>query len=263
MTKTSPFELIMWFVPHAHQALRTHEVPALEEQSAHVQKPQWLAHKAIRHAQHLLTQRRGKNFMPHALGDKVWLEGTNPTMTHPTSKFRPWRYGPFIITKVISNVVYKLEFSEQWMIHNMFHMSLLTLYHETTIHEPNYVEPPTDVIDGEQEWEVEEIIGSRRFGRRKELQYHIQWKGYSPAHNTWEPANNVHAPELVQEFLKKNNNKDKRARMSDDPLPSIICIICIDPLTTSPMSQDPSPTQQLVNLARDRGDGTKVIQHAS
>src|SRR5438876_12102553 len=40
----------------------------------------------------------------------------------------------------------------------------------------------------------------RRFGRNKKIQYRIRWKGYSEAHDTWEPADNVHAPDLVTAF---------------------------------------------------------------
>ena len=40
--------------------------------------------------------------------------------------------------------------------------------------------------------------------KRKALQYLLQWKGYSQAHNSWELANQVYAPELVKEFYDKN-----------------------------------------------------------
>jgi hypothetical protein len=108
-TRRSPFELIMGFVPRAHQALRTYDIPELAERSAHIQRLRWLAQKAIKHAQELLIKRRGQCFTPYQIGDKVWLEGTNLTTTHPTSKFRPRRYGPFVITRTISDVVYKLD----------------------------------------------------------------------------------------------------------------------------------------------------------
>ena len=110
------------------------------------------------------------------------------------------------------------------------------------MHRPNFVEPPPEIIDGEPEWEVEQILAQRQHGRRKERQYHIQWKGYSEAHDSWEPAQNIHAPELVQEFLKRNEKRDKKANM-DDPLPTHIRIITSDPLTTSPLHSLPdTPT---------------------
>jgi len=41
------------------------------------------------------------------------------------------------------------------------------------IHRPNYHKPPPDIIDREKEWEIEEIVGSRRFGHWKKLQYQV------------------------------------------------------------------------------------------
>ena len=92
-------------------------------------------------------------------------------MMHPTSKLTARRHGPFTITNVISNVVYKLELPLQWKIHNVFHALLLLPYHETMMHGPNYYDPPPDIIDRESEWEIQEIMGTRRFRKNKKLQY--------------------------------------------------------------------------------------------
>ncbi len=165
-----------------------------------------------------MTDRKGQHFKPYQINNRVWLEGTNLTTTHPTTKLLPKRYGPFKITNVISKVVYRLELPPQWKIHNMFHTSLLSPYHEMPTHRPNYHKPPPDVINGEKEWEVKEIVGSRRYGRWKKLQYLIRCEGYSAAHNSWEPAEGIHTLNLIRDFEKQQ--KDKRDTMSDEPLPS-------------------------------------------
>ena len=79
-------------------------------------------------------------------------------------------------------------------------MSLLTAYKETEQHGPNFVEPPPDIIEGEPEWEVEQILAVRCFRCTKKLQYHIRWKGYSPSHDSWENTTDVHTPKLIKEF---------------------------------------------------------------
>ena len=38
----------------------------------------------------------------------------------------------------------------------MFHIDLLTPYQEIDFHGPNFVQPPPDLIDGEEEYEVEQ-----------------------------------------------------------------------------------------------------------
>jgi hypothetical protein len=134
--------------------------------------------------------------------------------THPTTKLAPKRYGPFIITKRVSDVVFQLELPHQWKVHNVFHASLLTPYVETELHGPNYPEPPPDISEGDPEFEVEQIVGSRRVGKKKTLQYKVWWKGYSSAHDSWEPASQVHAPDLIKEFQKINSSKKNNATIN-------------------------------------------------
>src|SRR6266403_486399 len=38
------------------------------------------------------------------------------------------------------------------------------------------------------------------FGRSKRLQYLIKWKGYPESDNSWEPADQVHAPDLIKHY---------------------------------------------------------------
>ena len=45
------------------------------------------------------------------------------------------------------------------------------------------------VIDGEEEYEVEAILGHR--GRPGHCTFLIRWKGYSAAEDTWEPERNL------------------------------------------------------------------------
>ena len=98
-------------------------------------------------------------------GEQVWLEGRNLKTHHPTTKLAPRRYGPFLVDKKLSPVTYRLILPLSMKIHPVFHIDLLTRYHETEAHGPNYERPPPDIIDGEPEWEVEKIIKSRFHGR--------------------------------------------------------------------------------------------------
>ena len=150
----------------------------------------------IRHAQELMTKAKStlRQYRPFSKGQKVWLDGKNLSMTHPMTKLAPRRFGPLKISRVLSPVVYQLTLPTQWKqkgIHDVFHASLLTPYHETQAHGVNHLEPPPDIIEGEEEYEVEKVLDSKRMGRNKKLHYLIRWKGYSKAHDTWEPEGNV------------------------------------------------------------------------
>ena len=40
-------------------------------------------------------------------------------------------------------------------------------------------------IGGDQEWEVDSILGHRYIGRYRTLQYHVLWRGFDLGHATW------------------------------------------------------------------------------
>jgi len=63
--------------------------------------------------------------------------------------------------------------------------------------------PPPELIEGEEEYIVEEVLNSRMY--RRKLQYLVKWEGYGVEENTWEDSHNLdHAPEKVAEFHTKN-----------------------------------------------------------
>jgi hypothetical protein len=88
----------------------------------------------------------------------------------------------------------------------MFHASLLSPYHETTAHGPNFPRPPLDLIKGKAEYEVEQIQNHQHFRHSHALQYLIKWKGYPESDNTWEPADNIHTPDLLKAYQRKHIN---------------------------------------------------------
>ena len=136
----------------------------------------------------------------YQINEKVWLDAKNLSLPYQTLKLAPRRHGPFTILQRVSPVAYKLELPPTWTIHDVFHASLLTPYRETPQHGDNFTRPPPDLVDNLEEFEVEEVINHRHFGKGRRLQYLIKWKGYPTADNTWEPADQVFAPELIWKY---------------------------------------------------------------
>ena len=87
-------------------------------------------------------------------------ETTNLHMNGP-KKLQMRRTGPFEVEEVISRTVFRLRIPSQWKIHPVFHASLLTSYKEMSEHGPNFLRPPLDLIDGEEEYEVKVVLGHR------------------------------------------------------------------------------------------------------
>ena len=107
--------------------------------------------------------------------------------------------GPFEVKEVVSHTAFHLRIPSQWKIHPVFHASLLTTYKETSEHGPNFLRPPPDLIDGEEEYEVKAILGHR--GKPGCCTFLIRWKGYSIAEDTWEPERNLsNTQPLISEY---------------------------------------------------------------
>jgi Chromo (CHRromatin Organisation MOdifier) domain len=203
--KKTPFNLLMGYTPRLHMSMSPSHLPEVASRHDQLLMARTTALTAIRNAQQMLLKhalrKKGQcHFYPFVAGQRVWLEGTNLKTSHPTKKFALKCYGPFPITDVISLVVYHLTLPPSWKIHNVFHVSLLMPYKEMEEHGPNFTKPPPELIEEQEEYEVEQVLASRLYGRWKKLQYLIRWKGYSHAHDSWASVDDVHAPDLVQAF---------------------------------------------------------------
>ena len=78
-------------------------------------------------------------------------------------------------------------------IHNIFHVDLLTPYIETQAYRENYPQPPHEIIDGEEEYEVEMIIDDCyiRQGWKRKKQFLVKWEGYPRSKNSWVNAEDI------------------------------------------------------------------------
>jgi hypothetical protein len=114
----------------------------------------------------------------------------------------------------MSAINYQLELPTQWNIHPVFHIDLLTPYRETIMHGPNFTRPAPELIDGEEEYSVEKILDSQRFGRRWRLQYLVKWEGYPDSDNMWVDKDDVSADDKVWEFKDSNPEAEIHLRQA-------------------------------------------------
>ena len=134
----------------------------------------------------------------------MWLERRNLRLCYPTRKLAPRREGPFEISHIISPLAYHLRLPLTWKIHDVFHASLLSTYWETAKHGLNYANPPPEEMEGEEEYDITEILSHR--GSPDRRFYLVSWKGYLPAENTWEPERNLqHAQTILKECKQQRN----------------------------------------------------------
>jgi Chromo (CHRromatin Organisation MOdifier) domain len=100
----------------------------------------------------------------------VWLDSRH-LKTHYHKKMAPKREGPFKIEEVLGLVTYQLKLPELPRMH-----ALLRPYQENEVYGENYIQPPPDIVEGEEVYEVEQILKYRKRGRGYE--YLVKWVGY-------------------------------------------------------------------------------------
>ena len=207
VTGKSPFELLYGYQPEAIGTVRRQpKHPSTDERLQELHRCRENSIAAHAQAAAIMLRRHPVGKIPFKLGDKVLLEGTNLKLPYPYRKLAPKREGPFEIIEVMGPVTFKLKLPKQWKIHPVFHANLLTPYRTTKEHGPDYIRPPPDIIEGEEEYEVEAILNHRIRGQRnKRYEYFLAWKGQDATENSWEPESNLkHAPDLLNAYKKRH-----------------------------------------------------------
>ena len=88
----------------------------------------------------------------------MWLDVRNLKIRTPSRRLSPRRYESFKVLWKISLVAYHTELPQTMKIYNVFHVNLLIPHYQTEDYRETYHQPPSKLNDGEQEYEIEEII---------------------------------------------------------------------------------------------------------
>ena len=227
-TQMSPFYANYGYHPRAslrvHTEPSTYENPAAESLAERLESVHNELQTTLKHAQETYKRKFDRKANPapsFKVGDLVWLNRRNIATTRPSRKLDFKRFGPFKILKVIgeSKAAFQLQLPPQWQIHDVFHASLLDPHQQNDIKGRKQLVPqPPDIVEGTPEYEVEEILDSKRRGRGRELWYLVDWKGYSPEERTWEPAKNLtHAEEVVAAYHQRHPQRPSPNDTTDTP----------------------------------------------
>ena len=141
------------------------------------------------------------------IGDQVWFNARFLDTNRPSKKLDHKRIGPYSIVKVVTPYAYEIDFPTTVKYHRVQHVSLLDPASTDPL--PGQINPPPPpvIVDQEEEYQVEEILDSRLYGRWKKPQYRVKWVGYSYEHNTWEPAEDLNELEAVDAFHRRYPDK--------------------------------------------------------
>jgi hypothetical protein len=128
-----------------------------------------------------------------APGDRVWLDGSDIATNRPSSKLSHRHLGSFVIKASVSHGTYRLALPPQLChLHSIFPMVKLSpVPPDPILGQRPAPPPPTTLIDGKEEYEVEAILDSCM--RYNQLEYLLKLKGYNESHNQWVVHSQLHA----------------------------------------------------------------------
>ncbi len=171
--------------------------------AAHVHL-QWAVRRTREQAD--LRRREGPEYAP---GQWVWLSSRDLRLRLPCKKLSPRYMGPFQITRQITPVSYRLALPADYRISPTFHVSLLKPAGgprgERDQDEVADESTPPLIVDGEEAYQVREILDSRRRGRV--LQYLVDWEGYGPKERSWVNTQDILDPSLTTDFHRTHPNR--------------------------------------------------------
>jgi len=114
------------------------------------------------------------------VGDFVFVLTKFIRTTKPSKKLAEKFLGLFEVVNQLGSHSYLVKLPTHLQsIHPVFHISQLELVHPSTI--PNHLNSslPPIVIDGNLEFELEQVLDSKLDHQRKDpLLYYVQWAGY-------------------------------------------------------------------------------------
>lgn len=109
------------------------------------------------------------------IGDKVWVSSKDIQTTRPSQTLEDKMFGPYKIVKKVGTS-YRLELPSSMKRTNSFHACKMHLDPDDPLL-GQHIPPPRPVeVDGEDEWELDDILASRRYYGR--LQYKCKWHGF-------------------------------------------------------------------------------------
>ena len=132
-------------------------------------------------------------------GDSVLLSTKDLVFKERPSKKLTERYvGPYVIEKVVSSNVVKLQLPSSMRIHLVVNVSWIVRYKEQMKGQKKEEGKPIEV-ERVEEWEVEKVLNKIKI--RGVEKYLIRRKRFTAEGNTWERKENLkNAEKLIEEF---------------------------------------------------------------
>jgi hypothetical protein len=182
------------------------EIPLAKERAQDVVKLRGELEDRWRDAKEAQAKYYNKRHTPieYSVGELVLLSSQNIQTTQPSKKLGHRRLGPFEVERRVGKQAYQLKLPMRYKsIHNVFHVSLLEPYRRRPGEEPEQIVP--DIVDGEEQWEVEEILTHKidRRGGKPKYKYLVRWLGFTTADDQWVDEDDFADPDIIENYHQR------------------------------------------------------------
>ena len=117
-------------------------------------------------------------------------------------------------------------------------------------------------MEGEEQYEVEQVLDERIYGHWKKKQYLVKWKGYPDSDNQWLDAKDMeNAQELLAEFHNSNSRSSSHIRRTLECIPSLYPLSTLPPTLISTYMSDASTVAELPFRIGENTDPLPIPPH--
>jgi hypothetical protein len=141
------------------------------------------------------------------VGDQVWVDVSDIKTARPSPKFSDKRLGPFQVMQVVGKGAYKLQLPPHYsQLHPVFPVVKLELVKPDLFPGRPWNDKPPPILqtDGDERWEVDEIL--KAWVWYGILWYMVRWKGYGPEHDKWVKHSDVFAKDAIDAYYHQYPN---------------------------------------------------------
>jgi len=118
-----------------------------------------------------------------------------------TEKLMKRFVSPYRVKEIVSSNMVKLELPSTVKIYLVVNVSRVRRY-IGQVEEQKKEQLALVIIEGEEEWEVEQILNKRKV--REKDKYLVRWKGLTAESDTWEGRENLeNAKEVIEKFKRE------------------------------------------------------------